>query len=89
MPRNVRVNTTELSNNSSFYWDPPAGGEEGVAGYEVVWRTTASPFWTDVIDVGLVNEVTLDISKDNVIFGIRARSSDGLRGVAVFPFPIA
>ena len=89
MPQNVRVNTTELSNNSTFYWDPPVGGEEGVEAYEIVWRSTASPFWTDLIDVGLVNEATIDLSKDNVVFGIRSRSADGFRGVAVFPFPIA
>ncbi len=87
VPRNVRVNTTALGNDSSFYWDPPAGGEGGVDGYEVVFRATDAPFWTHVIDVGLVNAVTVDLSKDNVIFGIRSRSVDGHRGVAVLPFP--
>lgn len=87
VPRNVRVNTTVLGNDSIFYWDPPVGGEEGVGGYEVVFRPTDAPFWTHVIDVGLVNEVTVDLSKDNVIFGIRSRSIDGYRGVAVLPFP--
>ncbi|RYP58608.1 hypothetical protein DL769_008863 [Monosporascus sp. CRB-8-3] len=89
MPRNVRVNTTALSNDSTFYWDPPVGGEEAVDGYEVVFRATNAPFWTDVIDVGLVNEVTVDLSKDNVVFGIRTRSVDGFRGVAVLPFPVS
>jgi hypothetical protein len=72
-----------------MYWDPPKSGEENVAAYEVVWRTTAAPFWTDVVDVGLVNQATLDLSKDNVVFGVRARSTDGLRGVAVLPFPVS
>ena len=88
-PHNVRVNTTALGNDSIFYWDPPAGGEDGIDGYEVVFRATDTPFWTHVIDVGLVNEVTVDLSKDNVIFGIRSRSVDGFRGVAVLPFPAA
>lgn len=88
-PQNVRVNTTALGNDSIFYWDPPAGGEDGIDGYEVVFRATDTPFWTHVIDVGLVNEVTVDLSKDNVIFGIRSRSVDGFRGVAVLPFPAA
>ncbi|KAK7757223.1 hypothetical protein SLS62_000772 [Diatrype stigma] len=87
VPRNVRVNTTALGNDSIFYWDPPAGGEKGVDGYEVVFRATDAPFWTHVIDVGLVNEATVDLSKDNVIFGIRSRSIGGYRGVAVLPFP--
>ncbi|KAK7941076.1 zinc metalloprotease [Apiospora aurea] len=88
-PRNVRVNATALSNDSTFYWEPPAGGEEAVGSYEVVWRATPAPFWTHVMDVGLVNQVTVDLSKDNVIFGIRAKSPDGMRGVAVLPFPVA
>ncbi|KAI0871057.1 hypothetical protein GGS24DRAFT_77943 [Hypoxylon argillaceum] len=88
-PTNVRVNTTALSNDSILYWDPPRAGEEGVGGYEVVWRATAAPFWTDVIDVGLVNQATLKLSKDNVVFGIRARGADGSRGVAVLPFPVS
>ncbi|KAI1083265.1 Zn-dependent exopeptidase [Whalleya microplaca] len=87
VPRNVQVDAAQLGNNSTFYWDPPLAGEEAVGGYEVVWRATSAPFWTDVIDVGLVNEATVDLSKDNVVFGIRARGTDGLRGVAVLPFP--
>ncbi|KAI0466985.1 hypothetical protein F4859DRAFT_495899 [Xylaria cf. heliscus] len=88
-PTNVRVNTTALTNDSTLYWDPPLAGEQNVAAYEVVWRSTAAPFWTDVVDVGLVNQVTLHLSKDNVIFGVRARSADGSRGVAVLPFPVS
>ncbi|KAI1331606.1 Zn-dependent exopeptidase [Xylariaceae sp. FL0255] len=87
MPTNVKIDTSILTNNSTLYWDPPLSGESGVASYEVVWRATDAPFWTDVIDVGLVNEVTIDASKDNVVFGVRARSADGSRGVAVLPFP--
>ncbi|KAI1980227.1 hypothetical protein LOZ51_002319 [Ophidiomyces ophidiicola] len=87
MPRNVRVSTTELSNDSKFYWDPPAGGNTAVGGYEIVWRSTIAPFWTHVRDVGMVTEATVDLSKDNVIFGIRARGTNGERGVAVLPFP--
>lgn len=87
VPRNVRVNSTVLSNDSVFYWDPPAGGEEAVESYEVVWRATDAPFWDHVLDVGLVHTVTVNLSKDNVVFGIRAKSTDGIRGVAVLPFP--
>lgn len=89
MPRNVRVNSTVLSNDSVFYWDPPAGGQDGVGSYEVVWRATDAPFWDHVLDVGLVNTATVNLSKDNVIFGIRAKSTDGMRGVALLPFPVS
>lgn len=87
--RNPTVNSTALSNDSTFYWDPPAAGEGDVASYEIVYRATNAPYWTDVIDVGLVNEVTIDLSKDNVIFGIRAKSRGGYRGVAALPFPVS
>ncbi|KAK2810264.1 hypothetical protein FQN49_008547 [Arthroderma sp. PD_2] len=87
MPRNVRVITSELTNDSKFTWEPPAGGNEGLDGYEIVWRSTIAPFWTDTMDVGMVQEATIDLSKDNVIFGIRARGKNGERGVAVLPFP--
>ncbi|KAI0512558.1 hypothetical protein F5B22DRAFT_648662 [Xylaria bambusicola] len=86
-PTNVRIDTEALGNESTLFWDPPLSGEENVAAYEVVWRSTAAPAWTDVIDVGLVNRVTLDLSKDNVVFGVRARSKEGNRGVAVLSFP--
>ena len=87
MPTNVRVDTAALTNESTLFWDPPLSGEENVGSYEVVWRPTSAPAWTDVIDVGLVNRVTLDLSKDNVVFGVRAKSADGSRGVAVLSFP--
>lgn len=87
MPRNVRVSTSELTNDSTFSWEPPVGGNDGVGGYEVVWRSTTAPFWTHVRDVGMAMEATVDLSKDNVVFGIRARGKNGERGVAVLPFP--
>lgn len=98
IPQNVRVNTTALSNDSEFLWDPPTDGEEYVGGYEIVWRITTAPQWQKMLDVGMGEavagsrtgrrRVTVGVSKDNVIFGVRARSTDGFRGVAVFPFPV-
>lgn len=96
VPLNVRVNTTELANDSQFLWDPPADGEDDVGSYELVWRATTAPQWQKVLDLGMGEEasdgsgrktVTVGVSKDNVVFGIRARSKDGFRGVAVLPFP--
>ncbi|KAK5079139.1 hypothetical protein LTR64_002440 [Lithohypha guttulata] len=96
VPQNVYINTT-LSNDSQFFWDPPVDGEERVGGYEIVWRATTAPQWQKVIDVGMGEVVvggngrraaTIGLGKDNVVFGVRARSVDGFRGVAVFPFPL-
>lgn len=99
MPTNVNVNTTELSNQSEFLWDPPADGEANVGAYEIVWRATTAQQWQKVLDVGMGEAVedsdtgrkkaTVGVSKDNVVFGIRARSTAGYRGVAVYPFPVS
>jgi hypothetical protein len=71
------INTTTLT------WN--ANPEPNLAGYEVVKRETTSPDWTDVIDVGDVTTVTLDIAKDNVQFGLRAVDNAGHRSPVAFP----
>ncbi|KAL8657769.1 MAG: hypothetical protein Q9226_001585 [Calogaya cf. arnoldii] len=84
-PRNVTVNTTLLSNDSQFKW--LASNETLLAGYEALWRPTNAPFWTHAIPLGNVNTATVDMSKDNVIFGIRAVGKNGYASPASFPFP--
>ncbi|KAI0792547.1 Zn-dependent exopeptidase [Abortiporus biennis] len=84
-PKNVTIDTSVLTNNSTFFWPVDATGE--VAGYEVLWRETNEPFWTNVVPVGLVSKATVDQSKDNVVFGIRAVGKNGYRSPAALPFP--
>ncbi|PNS16851.1 Leucine aminopeptidase 1 [Sphaceloma murrayae] len=84
-PTGVAVNTSVLSNDSILKWN--AGNETSLASYEVVWRPTNNPFWTNSVDVGRVNTVTLPISKDNTIFGVRAVGTNGYKSPASFPFP--
>ncbi|KAL9025821.1 MAG: hypothetical protein Q9196_005423 [Gyalolechia fulgens] len=84
-PRNVTVNTTLLSNDSQFKW--LTSNEKLLAGYEALWRPTGAPSWTHVIPLGNVNTATVDLSKDNVIFGIRAVGKNGYTSPAIFPFP--
>ncbi|KAF2204075.1 putative zinc metalloprotease [Delitschia confertaspora ATCC 74209] len=83
MVKNVTVDTSTLGNDSKLDWVV----DERVGDYEVVWRSTISPFWTNVIRVGKVGSVTLPLSKDNVIFGVRAVGKNGYRSPAVLPFP--
>lgn len=85
-PRNVRVETTELTNDTTLQWDRAT--EPGVAGYRVVWRATTSPTWQASRDVGLFDRVTLAVSKDNVIFGVQALSAGGHASLATFPLPM-
>jgi hypothetical protein len=87
-PKNAQIHATAppgLSgiNTTTLTWDPGTG--PGLAGYEVVWRETTSPDWTHVIDVGDVTTVTLDISKDNVQFGVRAVDQARHRSPVAFP----
>jgi hypothetical protein len=84
VPSNVTVNTALLSNDSQLKWRKGSGE---TAGYEIVWRATDEPLWTHVVDVGTVNTFTMPLSKDNVIFGVRAVGKNGLRSPAVAPFP--
>ncbi len=91
-PKGAGIHTTPPgtfsgTNLSSFQWN--ANPESNIAGYEIVMRETTSPDWTDVIEVGNVTSVTLDISKDNVQFGIRAVDTNGNRSPVAFPQAIA
>ncbi|KAF1992553.1 aminopeptidase [Aulographum hederae CBS 113979] len=85
MPRGVYLNSSLLTNESQLFWDKDESGE--VQGYEVVWRATDAPDWTHGVVVGGVGTVTLGLSRDNIVFGVRALGKGGLRGVAVLPFP--
>jgi hypothetical protein len=71
------VNTTTLT------WN--ANPESDLVAYEVVTRETTSPDWTNAINVGNVTTVTLDVSKDNLQFGVRAVDQAGNRSPVAFP----
>lgn len=83
-PANVRVLTKELENDTNLTWDS-SGGK--ASAYEVLWRATSSPDWEHVERVGNVNRATLKISKDNVIFAVRAVDEQGHRSLPVVPTP--
>jgi len=53
----------------------------------VVFRETTAPDWQHAVQVGDVSRVRLDLSKDNVFFGVRAVDSRGRRSPAAFPVP--
>jgi hypothetical protein len=71
------------TNLTSLQWN--ANPEGNLTGYEVVMRETTDSDWTSAMPVGNVTSVTLDISKDNVQFGIRAVDQDGNRSPVAFP----
>ena len=84
-PANVRLLTKDLENDSTLTWEASAGGR--AAGYEVLWRATTSPEWEHVEKVGSVLRTTLKLSKDNVIFAVRAVDAEGHRSLPVVPLP--
>ncbi|MCW3818111.1 M20/M25/M40 family metallo-hydrolase [Micromonospora sp. DR5-3] len=84
-PKGVTIVTTNLTNDTTLRWQ--RGAEPDLAGYEVVWRETTAAEWQKVLPVGDVTEVTVDLSKDNVFFGVRAVDRDGHRSPVAFPKP--
>jgi hypothetical protein len=84
-PKNTRINTANLTNDTELVWT--RGAEPDLAGYEVVWRETTAPDWTHVISVGDVTTAKVDLSKDNVFFGVRAVDKAGHRSPVAFPIP--
>jgi hypothetical protein len=84
-PQGVLIDTSQLTNQTTLRWT--RGGEADLAGYEVVYRETTAPAWTTVIAVGDVTSTTVNLSKDNVFFGVRAVDRDGHRSPVAFPKP--
>jgi len=84
-PAKVRLLTAKLENDSTLTWEPSPGGR--AASYEVLWRATSSPEWEHVRAVGNITRTTLPMSKDNVIFAVRAVDNQGHRSLAVTPLP--
>jgi Peptidase family M28 len=87
-PKNLQIHVTPPAgfagiNTTTLTWN--ANPEANLAGYEVVMRETTSADWTDSVNVGNVTTVTLDISKDNVQFGLRAVDQAGNRSPVAFP----
>jgi hypothetical protein len=87
-PKNLQIHTTPPgtlsgTNLTTLTWN--ANPEPNLANYEVVMRETTAADWTDTIDAGKATTVTLDISKDNVQFGLRAVDTAGNRSPVAFP----
>jgi hypothetical protein len=87
-PKNVGINTRRLSVDTDLQWD--ANAEPDVAGYEIVWRDTTEPLWTNSRWVGSVTSYTAKgMSKDNYFFGVRAVDREGNRSPVSYPRPVS
>lgn len=86
-PRSVGLVTKRLTSDTDLQWD--ANKEPDLAGYEIVWRETTSPVWTNVRMVGNLTTFTINgMSKDNYFFGVRAVDRAGNRSPVSFPHPV-
>jgi len=84
-PANVRILTKNLENDTTLTWEASPRGL--VAEYEVVWRATTSPQWEHAQSVGNATTATMKLSKDNVIFAVRAVGRAVHRSLPVVPVP--
>ena len=86
VPERAMLLTRQLTNDTTLQWAP--GNDPNIAGYEVVWRDTSAPLWTHVRKLGKVNSYTFPgLSKDNVLFGVRAVDIAGHRSPVAYPHP--
>jgi len=84
-PQDVKVKTANLDNGTDLVWK--ANAEPDLAGYRIVWRDTTAPLWQGSKFVGNVTTYRLDLSKDNLLFGVQAVDKDGNVSPATYPFP--
>jgi acetylornithine deacetylase/succinyl-diaminopimelate desuccinylase-like protein len=91
-PEQVRIDTAGLTNDSTLTWRAPAGTPPATR-YQVLWRATRAADWQRMLPVppganaGGGYRVTLRVSKDNVVFGVRAVDGAGHQSPAVVPTP--
>jgi hypothetical protein len=82
-PAGVKMLTKNLENDTTLTWEPSAGA----AAYEVVWRSTNAADWEYAQTVSSGTRATLNVSKDNVVFAVRAVDAAGHRSLPVVPEP--
>jgi len=86
-PKSVGIITTKLTNDTELRWT--ANTEPDLTGYEIVWRDTTSPVWTNSRFIGNTTTFTArGMSKDNYFFGVRAIDRQSHRSPVSFPRPV-
>jgi hypothetical protein len=82
-PGSVKILIKNLENDTTLTWETSVGA----ASYEVVWRSTSAADWEYAQLVSGGARATLSVSKDTVIFGVRAVDAAGHRSLPVVPAP--
>jgi hypothetical protein len=86
-PQKVQIDAEKLENGTTLNWQPAPGK---AARYELLWRETTAPDWQYLKQVPAPESdgpitIAVPVSKDNVIFGVRAVDAAGHRGLVVVP----
>ena len=95
IPAELKVDAQKLENGTTLSWKAPLNwkapdGAPGGFHYELLWRETTASDWQYAqsvpagADTGAVT-ITVPISKDNVIFGVRTVDAAGHRGLVATP----
>jgi hypothetical protein len=89
IPGDLKIVTTKLENGTTLNWKAPEGAPAGLH-YELLWRETTAPDWqyaqvVPAAEAGAPIIITVPVSKDNVIFGVRAVDAAGHRGLVATP----
>jgi hypothetical protein len=89
IPTEVKIVAEKLENSTTLEWKAPAGAAPGLH-YELLWRETDAAEWRRMAAVPAKEgteavRVVVPVSKDNVVFGVRAVDSAGHRGLVATP----
>lgn len=84
-PAHAAMVTRDLAYSTRLAWD--RSNQSDVAGYSVRWRETSSPVWQHTLFTPDTT-VSLDVSKDDFLFGIQAVDRHGSPSLYAVPLPV-
>ncbi len=84
-PSAVRLDVRDLAEDTTLLFVP---GPDASASYQVVARPTDAPTWTRTFPAGRSGSVSVPLSKDHWLFGVRAVDDAGHASPALFPTPL-
>ena len=85
-PVNVTISGAVQASTTLKWKKANSKGQAITGGYKIYWRLTDQPQWQYSLNVGNVEEYTLEnVVIDNYFFGVASLSKDGFESPVVFP----